>query len=237
MKRLALILPLLALAVSGCRTADKSLLAEPWTRLEIHRRDTFVNPTLDPNRIVYLTEAARTRKEPLPTIIINNPAVLRELRESFPFQKMEPSFKPGALLNFECSATTESGGTLLLYYFDHRANHGKAHGLISVAFPGGDYHHEGPAADRFFERLWAVCRRDGLFEGSFSDFIVTSDELKRIIPDRLNPRDARLQQEWASLVETPTKHPATPSPAEETHAESAEDAGPEPYAEPAEGAE
>ena len=224
MKRPLIILPLFALAVLGCRTADKTVLEEPWVRLEIHRHDAFVNPTLDPNRIVCLTEAARTRKEPLPAIVIDDPAALRELRESFPSQKLEPSFKPGALLNFKCSATTESGGTLLLYYFDHRTNHGKDHGTISVAVPGGDYHHEGPAADRFFERLWAVCRRDGLFEGSFSDFIVTSDEMKRMVPDRLRLRDARLEQEWTSLVGTMAKHPATPNPAEAPHAESAEGA-------------
>ena len=94
MKRPLLLLPLLALAVSGCRTADRTLLAEPWIRLEIHRRDAFVNPTLDPNRIVYLTEAARTSREPLPSIIIDDPVALRELRKSFPSTKLEPSFKP-----------------------------------------------------------------------------------------------------------------------------------------------
>ena len=51
------------------------------------------------------------------------------------------------------------------------------------------------------------------------------------------PRSLSVYFNGALLGTIEKPSPATPSPAEETHAESAEDAGPEPYAEPAEGAE
>ena len=199
---------------------DRSILAESWTRLEIRRRDAFYKPSYDSAGIVYLTEAARTRKKPLPMIVIDDPIALRLLRDAFPSEELEPSVWPTRSLSFECSVTTESGRTVLLYYSDYRVDIHEAHGKISVVVTGRDYHHEGTtmstvvsgrdychegsAADRFFETLWVVCKKDGLFDGSFSDFIITKDDMKRMFPERIQPRDVRLERELESLAKTTT---------------------------------
>ena len=205
MKRL-LPLPLLALAatlLSGCvyGRAARKCLNEPWTGLEIRRRDSFVNPTYDPNRRIHLTEEAKTRKEPLPTIVVVEPDALREIRQAFPSGNLEPSFKPGVLLNFECVATTESGETVSLWFFDNLVKGPESSaGTLSVSVsPKGDFHCKGPAADRFFENLWRVCRQRGLFAGPFSDFIVTSDESRRLFEERIRERDVRLERELNGL--------------------------------------
>ena len=179
----------------ACASPDNEYLKEPWSRLEIRRQDVFFNPTYKPGQRLYISENARNREESLAPIIIEDPGILQNIQQCFPFEKIEPSSKPTVLLNFECAVTTKSGKMFSLYYSDPKTSLSQNEcGKISINLAGG-YHYRGLAADRFFENIWIVCRKNGLFNGSFSEFIVTSDNSKDYFSTTIRDRDIRLEQE------------------------------------------
>ena len=187
------------LSVVSCVILDRKCLKEPWSRLEIRRRDSFFNPTVTSGRI-YMTKEARTRKEPLPPIIVDEPDILHNIRQSFPAGVLKSSIRPSHILSFECDVTTVSGKHILLYYndtaYDYKTKRSYIQGKITASISGGgDFDCRGSSADLFFEQMWIECRKNGLFDGTFSEFIVTSDNERLAFLKQFQDRDYRLEQE------------------------------------------
>lgn len=141
---------------------------------------------------------------------IDDGAIIEELRAVFPVSTPRPVDSGGYIGSHCICIETETGHTYKAWFFDKANSVGQrqhSHLRIHVGPRWVPYDIEGPGADAFVEKVWLICRRQGLFNSSFSEIFShatseTPPEIISVMKERQKRLDSELEQSAGATLTT-----------------------------------